>query len=394
MAASLGRIRHLCIKHCVARSLSANLKDSHVFLCSRKGFYTCSQVWSGDVENKPVKAEKISKAMKSYMERAKAYNDFMQNEIEEYELGKRHLANIMGEDPDNFTQADVDKAIAYLLPSGLFDKKARPIFKHPYEIFPARRASQFGMDGRPHHYLFYTGKPQFFEILHNISAKHTELTEVEMTERGKVTEKKLNPARFQKLTKTALETLTNETISPQHYLNFCILMDRLITHPLARRAEEFIVKYSKKLDLGSQAVHRITPEKDENGREYIRADGKRKSSRATVTVYDQGQGDISVNGQDLTYFSSMQDRNQLLFPLQVVDKIGQVDISCQVKDGGLAGQAGAIRIALAKALCSFVSDEDIGKLRLAGLLTPDPRTKERKKTSQPKARKKVPWKRR
>jgi small subunit ribosomal protein S9 len=60
----------------------------------------------------------------------------MKVKTEEYEIGKRHLARMMGENPDNFTQAEVDKAIEYLLPSGLFAKKARPFLKHPEDYYP------------------------------------------------------------------------------------------------------------------------------------------------------------------------------------------------------------------------------------------------------------------
>ncbi|XP_021566272.1 28S ribosomal protein S9, mitochondrial-like, partial [Carlito syrichta] len=65
--------------------------------------------------------------------------DFIKKQIEEFNIGKRHLANMMGEDPETFTQEDVDRAIAYLFPSGLFEKRARPIMKHPEQIFPKQR---------------------------------------------------------------------------------------------------------------------------------------------------------------------------------------------------------------------------------------------------------------
>lgn len=65
--------------------------------------------------------------------------DFIKKQIEEFNIGKRHLANMMGEDPETFTQEDIDRAIAYLFPSGLFEKRARPIMKHPEEIFPKQR---------------------------------------------------------------------------------------------------------------------------------------------------------------------------------------------------------------------------------------------------------------
>ena len=50
----------------------------------------------------------ISKAMKAYLERADNYNKFIQEKNEEFRIGKRHLANMMGYDPENFTQKDID----------------------------------------------------------------------------------------------------------------------------------------------------------------------------------------------------------------------------------------------------------------------------------------------
>lgn len=115
----------------------------------------------------------------------------MQKEIMEYKIGKRHLANMMGEDPDRFNQADVDvciinikktivdiryiynlliiafqKAIEYLFPSGLYERKARPIMKEPETIFPERKAAQFNDQGRPFHSMFYTTMPNYYEALY------------------------------------------------------------------------------------------------------------------------------------------------------------------------------------------------------------------------------------
>ena len=58
------------------------------------------------------------------------------------------------------------KAIEYLFPSGLFEPKARPMMKPPEEIFPPRKAAEFDESGRPHHFLFYTGKPNLFQLLY------------------------------------------------------------------------------------------------------------------------------------------------------------------------------------------------------------------------------------
>lgn len=103
--------------------------------------------------------------MKVYLERAKEHEEFMKTQQVEFEIGKRHLANMMGEDPEMFSQTDIDNAIAYLFPSGVFDRKARPIMKPPEQIFPKRKAAEFDENGRPHHSMFFTGRPNFFKLL-------------------------------------------------------------------------------------------------------------------------------------------------------------------------------------------------------------------------------------
>lgn len=56
---------------------------------------------------------KTSKAMRAYLERAREHDEFMRTQLHEYKIGKRHLANMMGEDPDTFTQEDID--VSFLL---------------------------------------------------------------------------------------------------------------------------------------------------------------------------------------------------------------------------------------------------------------------------------------
>lgn len=62
-----------------------------------------------------VKKQKVSKAMKAYLERAQEHDDFIKTQQLEYQIGKRHLANMMGEDPETFTQEDVDVSLLFKL---------------------------------------------------------------------------------------------------------------------------------------------------------------------------------------------------------------------------------------------------------------------------------------
>jgi small subunit ribosomal protein S9 len=90
--------------------------------------------------------------MKAYLERAREHDEFMKEKKLEFEIGKRHLANMMGESPELYDdQNKIDEAIKYLFPSALYDRRARPMMKPPDEIYPQRKAAEFDEAGRPHH---------------------------------------------------------------------------------------------------------------------------------------------------------------------------------------------------------------------------------------------------
>ncbi|RZC38077.1 Ribosomal S9 domain containing protein, partial [Asbolus verrucosus] len=84
----------------------------------------------------------------------------------------------------------------------------------------------------------------------------------------------------------------------------------------------------------------------------------------------------------------------VLFPLLFTNMHDKVDVEAVVEGGGPSGQAGAIRWGIAWGLRSFLDQDTIEKMRLAGLLTRDYRTRERKKPGQEGARKKFTWKKR
>jgi small subunit ribosomal protein S9 len=80
-------------------------------------------------------------------------------------------------------------------------------------------------------------------------------------------------------------------------------------------------------------------------------------------------------------------------PLEVTGMLGKVDVLCSARGGGLSGQAGAIRLGIARALVKM-NEESRGVLKKAGLLTRDPRMVERKKYGQIKARKRFQYSKR
>lgn len=345
------------------------------------------------------KKKNVSKAMKAYLERAKEHDEFMKREHFEYNIGKRHLANMMGEDPEMFTQKDVDRAIEYLFPSGIYDRAARPLMKPPEEVFPARKAAEFDEAGRPHHFLFYTGKPHLHKLLYDAAENIQQLYAFE----DRVLRKKATPDPNGKvqldgtlwLNKEELENVLVEKLSDLEYDNFKVVMDRLVSLPYSYRYKEFIDKFRKPLATQKFALEIPKPSYDDDGRAYVTTyECLRKKARGDVTIRSPGTGKIIINGKDITYFEDVQSREQVIFPLIFTEMQNRVDIECNVEGGGPSGQAGALRWGIAWGLRSFVEKDMLDKMQLAGILTRDYRKRERKKPGQPGARKKATWKKR
>merc|ERR1719193_1099426 len=103
---------------------------------------------------------KMSSAMRLYLQRKREHDMFIAREQAEFDIGKQHLANMMGMDHNSMTQEDIDQSIEYLFPSGL-DKEARPMMKPPEFIFPRQKEAEFDAQGRPFQPFFYTLTPDF-----------------------------------------------------------------------------------------------------------------------------------------------------------------------------------------------------------------------------------------
>jgi small subunit ribosomal protein S9 len=130
---------------------------------------------------------------------------------------------------------------------------------------------------------------------------------------------------------------------------------------------------------------------DERGRAYGR--GSRKTAQARVWI-QPGEGEIVVNRKDfVTYFPRESDRDHVLGPFVASQTCGQFDVTAVVRGGGLTGQAGAIRLGLARALEKYNPDYR-PPMKRQGFMTRDPRKVERKKVGRVKARKSPQWVRR
>ena len=107
-----------------------------------------------------------------------------------------------------------------------------------------------------------------------------------------------------------------------------------------------------------------------------------------------GTGKVTINGRSLeNYFPLETQRNDVLLPLNLTDMFGKLDVRVNVCGGGSAGQAGAVRHGISRALLNV--DANLRPiLKSAGLLTRDPRMKERKKYGQPGARRRFQYSKR
>jgi len=121
--------------------------------------------------------------------------------------------------------------------------------------------------------------------------------------------------------------------------------------------------------------------------------GRRKTATARVFLRP-GTGAITINGGEFDkYFPNETLRMIIRQPLQLTEQVGKFDILVNVNGGGIAGQAGAVRHGITRALMEF-NAELRKRLKKAGFVTRDPRAKERKKYGQKGARKRFQFSKR
>lgn len=121
--------------------------------------------------------------------------------------------------------------------------------------------------------------------------------------------------------------------------------------------------------------------------------GRRKCAVARVYM-KPGNGSIVVNGRDYkNYFTTAPLQYICRQAFEVVGAEGQYDVKANLDGGGVSGQAEALRMAIARALCQ-ANGEDRSALKAKGLLRRDPRMVERKKPGQKKARKRFQFSKR
>jgi small subunit ribosomal protein S9 len=123
------------------------------------------------------------------------------------------------------------------------------------------------------------------------------------------------------------------------------------------------------------------------------ATGRRKTAVARVMV-KSGEGKMTINGKEpKDYFHTETDLLIINQPLEIINGKDKWDFQITVNGGGIAGQAGAVRHGIARALAEAYPDSKLA-LRKSGLLTRDSRMVERKKAGKPKARKRFQFSKR
>jgi len=149
-----------------------------------------------------------------------------------------------------------------------------------------------------------------------------------------------------------------------------------------------VVKAAVKAAESTKASRR--EKKAKRGDGYVYAIGRRKRAIAQVKLWVDGKGEITVNGMEFKkYLPTFEMQAAVLDPLQAVG-MDKANVEAKVLGGGTRGQAGAIRLGIARALL-IINPEFRASLKKQGMLTRDPREKERKKPGLKKARKAPQW---
>ena len=126
---------------------------------------------------------------------------------------------------------------------------------------------------------------------------------------------------------------------------------------------------------------------------HYSATGRRKAAVVRAIVRP-GKGDFTVNGRPILKYLTRETLVEYATePLVKTEMTESLDITCSARGGGLSGQAGAVRLAISRALCQLNPDLR-PTLRKAGFLVRDARCVERKKYGQPKARKRFQYSKR
>uniref|UniRef100_A0A1I8EGI0 Uncharacterized protein n=4 Tax=Wuchereria bancrofti TaxID=6293 RepID=A0A1I8EGI0_WUCBA len=352
---------------------------------------------AGDTDVPRYRNKVISRALEVYLNDVRKQNKIMAREKAEFELGKRYLANMLGLEPNSITQDDIDKAVEYLFPSGLTNKLALPVMKPPQEILPMLHQIAFDDEGRPKDLLFFTLAPKFYRLLSIVGAKTEALLGYQQKQEDDSKTHRIELLGTEWISQQMLCNKMKERITDEMYAHLIVSLDYMVSLPGAHKEWDFIFEYRKSVAVGAKDVifgAKVPPIQLVEGtnRRMAKVEVRLKASFAEVEVRDKGSGEYTVDGYSLDVFRSLQAREIFLAPLIVTDLLGKLDITGKITDGPGGNSVIPRIIRYGTSLCiAALFPEHFDKLRLAGLLTSDPRRRERYKINQKGARAKWIW---
>ncbi|VDL73371.1 unnamed protein product [Nippostrongylus brasiliensis] len=201
----------------------------------------------------------------------------------------------------------------------------------------------------------------------------------------------INTSGTQWLGKEKLEKKLNEKISDEMYAHLLMAFDFLVGLPSSSVEEKFIMQYREPMAAStkSKLFGPVIPEVTVCPTTHRRLASVRthcKDTTVTVQVSDAGTGQFDIDGHGLHDFRHLIAREILLAPMLVARLLGKVDVKATSSgSGGITALPRAVRHGTALGIAALYP-KTMEPLRLAGLLTLDPRKKERSKVNQPGAR--------
>lgn len=275
--------------------------------------------------------------------------------------------------------------------------------KHPSLIYKKTTQAQFNDEGRPHHFLFYTANPYYYEVLHNLSTqlelcKEREDEQLAQGITSPLSTERYNFAGKQWISMRDLGDMLQEDINQYQHDYLIRSLNLLKDHPYSNLTKSFIDKYTKTMVGQSMSLELPKLEKTEEHRTYVSVESKQRELVLKVTTLFDGTGKIDIMGRDILQFEDISQREAILFPLQLSGMLDKVDIKAVAiripKVLGGSQIAMSVRYGVSMAIASYIDEATREKMRLAGLLTRDVRTRERKKFGQEGARRKYTWRKR
>ncbi|ORY39359.1 ribosomal protein S5 domain 2-like protein [Rhizoclosmatium globosum] len=231
---------------------------------------------------------------------------------------------------------------------------------------------------------FFTGNPNYFSLLlrlntlirsHNLpiqdKAVYAHITDLPKW-----------------MTRAEMTTLKQFRLSDEMYDDLIHKLNVLFSVPEKSDALRLFLQEYVRPGLDLVSAPKAVQTLDEFGRAFAR--GSRKTATAQAWLV-KGSGEVYVNGVHLSeYFREVEDRELVIRPFEIGKALGAYNVWAVVQGGGQSGQASAIAVAVARALA--IHEPSLQEtFQTMGLTTIDRRQVERKKTGQPKARKKNTW---